>query len=305
MKSLALGLVLLTLGAPLPATPPPCEEPAPLGAAGEEPAELGAAAQTATAVIPPGRVLWIGAHPDDEVLLAPLLGELCAAGGRRCAFLVATRGENGACRLPAGCHPDLGTVRSGEMRAAARLFHAQLLQGSLPDVAGPDPAAVRWAWDDAVGGDEVLLARLAGAIASVAPRTVITFDPRHGTTCHNAHRAVGRLVLRALAQLSGPAPEVFLLESRVQIAPEGASIDFSAAVPGDPAASGFDANAPLAGARGTAWDYLLEDALRQPSQFDATFLHSLRVVPRTNRAVYLMPAAALASDPAPAVPCPQ
>jgi hypothetical protein len=76
-------------------------------------------------------------------------------------------------------------------------------------------------------------------------------------------------------------------------------------VPGDPAAWRFDANTPLTAARGTAWAYLLEDALRQPSQFDATFLHSLEVVPRAKRAVYLMPATALASDPAPAVPCSQ
>lgn len=263
----------------------------------------GSDAGDALAAIPPGTVLWVGAHPDDEVLLAPLLGELCASGRHRCALVVATRGENGACRLPGGCHPDLATVRSAEMRAAARLFRARLLQGSLPDVFGPDPAAVRRAWADAAGGEEQLLDRLAGAIDEVAPRTIIAFDPRHGTTCHNAHRALGRLVLRAVERLSQPAPEVFLLESRVRIAPGGTSIRFSAAAPGDPELLRFDGNTPLRLGPGTAWDYLLDDARRQPSQFDAIFLSSLLAVPPTHRQVYLLPAAALATDPSPIDPC--
>jgi LmbE family N-acetylglucosaminyl deacetylase len=253
----------------------------------------------ALAAIPPGTVLWIGAHPDDEVLLAPLLGELCVEGRHRCALLVATRGENGACRLRGGCHPDLATVRGAEIRAAARLYRARLLQGSLPDVFGPDPAAVRQAWADAEGGEDQLLDRLAGAIDAVAPRTIIAFDPRHGTTCHNAHRAIGQLVLRAVERLNQPAPEVFLLESRVRIAPGGASIRFSSAAPGDPELLRFDANTPLRPGPGTAWDFLLDDARRQPSQFDAIFLSSLLAVPSTHRDVYLLPAAALTTDPGP------
>ena len=266
--------------------------------------DLAAPGGDALAAIPPGTVLWVGAHPDDEVLLAPLLGELCGEGRHRCALVVATRGENGACRLPGGCHPDLAAVRTAEMRAAARLFRrARVLQGSLPDVFGPDPAAVRQAWADAAGGEDQLLDRLAGAIDDVAPQTIITFDPRHGTTCHDAHRAIGRLVLRAVERLRQPAPEVFLLESRVRIAPGGTSIRFSAAAPGDPALLRFDGNTHLRPGPGTAWEFLLDDARRQPSQFDATFLSSLLAVPPTHRQVYLLPAAALTTDPIPIDPC--
>jgi len=272
-------------------------------AVADPPGDRAAPGGDALAAIPPGTVLWVGAHPDDEVLLAPLLGELCSEGRHRCALIVVTRGENGACRLPGGCHPDVATVRSAEMRAAARLFRARLLQGTLPDVFGPDPAAVRQAWADAVGGEDQLLDRLAGAIDGVAPRTIIAFDPRHGTTCHNAHRALGRLVLRAVERLSQPAPEVFLLESRVRIAPGGTRIQFSAAAPGDPALLRFDGNTPLRPGPGTAWDFLLDDARRQPSQFDAVFLSSLLAVPPTHREVYLLPAAALDTDPSPIDPC--
>jgi LmbE family N-acetylglucosaminyl deacetylase len=294
--TLSLALAALAIAA-LPATGGSSrQEP---GAAAEaeegEPQGLDAA----LAAIPAGTVLWIGAHPDDEVLLAPLLGELCVEEKHRCALLVATRGENGACGLAGGCHPDLGSVRSAEMRAAAQLYRARLVQGSLPDVLGPDPAGVRKIWAAAVGGGEQLLDRLAGAIDGIAPQAIITFDPRHGTTCHNAHRAVGRLVLRAVERLSGPAPAVFLLESRVRIAPGGTGIRFSAAAPGDPELLRFDGNAPLRSRPGTAWDFLLADALRHPSQFDATILSSLRAVPAPHRQVYLLPSAVLTTDPSP------
>ena len=42
---------------------------------------------------PPERILWIGAHPDDEALVAPLLGRACIENGavlrcheRHCSF---------------------------------------------------------------------------------------------------------------------------------------------------------------------------------------------------------------------------
>jgi LmbE family N-acetylglucosaminyl deacetylase len=284
MRARTAGLLLALLAASALA--------APVVARGDD---AGAAYGNALASVAPGIVLWVGAHPDDEVLLAPLLGEICVVRRHPCALLVATRGENGACRLPGGCHPDLAAVRSAEMRAAAKVYDARLLQGSLPDVAGPDPAAVRQSWDAAEGRDDLLLGRLATAIESVAPRTIITFDPRHGTTCHNAHRAIGRLVLEALDRLKAPAPEVYLLEDRVLIAAGGASIRFLPASPGDPALLAFDANTPLR-PDGTTWDFLLDDARRQPSQFNATFLSSMLAVPATHRYIYMMPAADLATD---------
>jgi len=240
--------------------------------------------------IPAGNLLWIGAHPDDEVILAPLLGELCVEGRHSCTLLVMTRGESGLCRLPGGCEPDVGTVRTAEMQAAAALYRARLVQGTLPDVPGPDPVAVRRIWAATVGGKGALLDRLAGAIRIAAPRAILTFDPRHGSTCHPAHRAVGTLVLQALARLALPPP-VFVLESRVRIAPGGTNIAFSKAVDERELLT-FDATKPRRGAPGTGWDYLLADAHRQPSQFDATFLASMEAVPASARRVWLLPEAA-------------
>jgi hypothetical protein len=47
-------------------------------------------------ILPAGHILFIGAHPDDEVVAAPLLGALCADAAATCSFLVLTKGEGGA-----------------------------------------------------------------------------------------------------------------------------------------------------------------------------------------------------------------
>src|SRR5213080_4843714 len=75
---------------------------------------------------PPERILWIGAHPDDEALVAPLLGRACIENGADCSLLVMTRGERGDCLFPGGCGGDLAAVRSAEMSRAALLFRARL-----------------------------------------------------------------------------------------------------------------------------------------------------------------------------------
>src|SRR5688500_14330528 len=85
------------------------------------------------AVLPAGHILFIGAHPDDEVVAAPLLGALCAEGGATCSFLVLTKGEGGICSLPV-CSPDLGSVREQEMLASAALFRGRVTQWTMPDV---------------------------------------------------------------------------------------------------------------------------------------------------------------------------
>src|SRR5207245_4758247 len=73
---------------------------------------------------PPQRILWIGAHPDDEGLVAPLLGRSCIDETDRCSLLLMTRAEGDA--DPA--------VRAGQMRRAADLFRAHLDLWDFGDV---------------------------------------------------------------------------------------------------------------------------------------------------------------------------
>lgn len=240
-----------------------------------------------------GSLMWIGAHPDDEIWMAPLLGQACVEAGGSCTLLVATRGEAGPCRLPAGCAPDLPTVREAEMVEAAALFGARLVQWGLPDGFGPDPAAVRRAWAAADGGDGMLVDRLASEIARAAAERVVTFDPRHGSTCHPDHRAVGELVLAAVARLGAGALPVWLVEA-VPHAGTG-SAGFAAAVPGDDRVTSYDATRSLAAVGGEAWRYVALVASAHRSQFAPEQVAALAAARPTERRLFALPASALAS----------
>jgi LmbE family N-acetylglucosaminyl deacetylase len=233
--------------------------------------------------------MWIGAHPDDEAIAAPLLARWCRDSRARCSFLVATRGEKGPCLLPAGCLPDLATVRSAEAAASAELFGADLILLSLADGGGAE--APPWAPGTPRGAD--LAATLAAFIRAEAPEIVLTFDPRHGATCHPDHRAVGDLALEAVSLLVAP-PAVYLLETRVMIDTEAIAFHFA------PAASGtirFDATTPLAATAGPAWSAIEFDMERHPRQFDAGWRAAVSHVPESDRAVFLAPAATILRQP--------
>ncbi len=237
----------------------------------------------------PASVMWIAAHPDDEALAAPLLARWCGDGHARCSFLVATRGEAGPCLLPGGCLPDLATVRSAEAGAASRLFGADVILLSLPDGGGVS----RPPWAPGTAGSPDLAATIAAFIRAEAPELVLTFDPRHGTTCHPDHRAIGELALSAVALLDTP-PHVFLLETRVEIDTESVAFRFA------PAAEGtirFDANTPVTSTGRPAWGAIEADMERHPSQFDAAWRAAVSHVPEADRSVFLARAADVLARP--------
>ncbi|HEX9942939.1 MAG TPA: PIG-L family deacetylase [Thermoanaerobaculia bacterium] len=233
-------------------------------------------------------VLWIGAHPDDEVLAAPLLARLCLDERLRCSFLVLTRGEQGPCFLPGGCRPDLAAVRSAEMARAARLFNAQLTLWDLPD-GGAAPDGSAGAWAAAAGTHEALLASLREFIAGTGPDLVLTFDARHGSTCHPDHRAVGNLVVEALAGAER-RPLLYLLETRLVIGDSPVTLRFPPAASAAAGVFSFDGNSKLLSTRRPAWQVMVQDLLTHASQFDAPLRRAIQEVPAVDRAVFLGPA---------------
>lgn len=210
----------------------------------------------------PQKVLWIGAHPDDEVLVAPLL----AADGQA-SILVMTHGENGICLLPGGCGSDLGTIRAGEMARSADLLHAHLTLWSFSDV-DTDVDAI---WSAEAGSHSELVGRIAAVIASEKATIVYSFDPNHGTTCHPAHRALGALVMEAAAQ-SGV--RVMFLETRAEVAGDG--FTFSPAITG---ATPIDET--------LGWSWLLRDAAVHASQFSPARVAALQETPEPQRRIWL------------------
>ena len=195
--------------------------------------------------------MWIGAHPDDEAVAAPLLYEWCRNEEVRCAFLVLTRGN-------------LPSIRSAEAASASQLFGADLILLTLPDGGGVLPP--QWPADV-----DTTVAKL---IEAFHPDLVLTFDPRHGTSCHPDHRETGAIVLDAVQRLPY-VPDVYLLETRVSYGP----IRFA---PASPEALRYDAT--------NTWNAVAEDMRRHPSQFDEQAIAEIEGLAADQRAVFIAPA---------------
>lgn len=208
----------------------------------------------------PQRILWIGAHPDDEAYVSPLLGRACVESGDACSLLVMTRGEGGG--DPA--------VRTVEMQRAAALFHAHLNQWDFADV-GVDVENV---WSAEAGGHGALVDRIASLIVAERPTIIDTFDPNHGSSCHTAHRAVGSLVIQAVARLGPAAPPLWFVETVVTFLPD----DFIFA------SASSEAMAFLAT---STWHYLVDDVATHASQFTPAQVEALRNTPQDERRVWL------------------
>ena len=156
----------------------------------------------------PGRLLVILAHPDDESFGTAGVVSRATAAGAQVTLVSATRGEAGEIANPALATPaTLGTVREGELRAAARAMgvdDVRFLGYRDSGMAGsPDnahPHALIQAPEDEV------VERIVRIIRDIRPDTVVTFDPA-GVYGHPDHVAMNKYVTRAF-DLAGNA-EVF------------------------------------------------------------------------------------------------
>jgi len=152
------------------------------------------------------RILVVSAHPDDESLAGPLLAYACLQKGNPCHIAVFTRGGGGTCGLLRGCKPDLATVRTQEMKAAARRYRASL---DLAHFSNPPlrvtkytREAIRALWE--AEGDPK--GWLRGVIERFQPDLLITLDPHHGFTGHVEHQLASLLVNEVLHPKSGSPP---------------------------------------------------------------------------------------------------
>jgi LmbE family N-acetylglucosaminyl deacetylase len=226
----------------------------------------------------PRSVLWIAAHPDDEAVVAPLLAKWCLDEEARCGLLVLTRGEAGPCVRESGCEPDIASVRSSEAAAASELFRADSFLLRYPDGGGVVPPV--WSLE---GDSSQPVTTIAALITAFDPELILTFDPRHGTSCHPDHRETGRLVLDAVQRLP-KRPTVHLLETVVTYSER--SVRFTSALP---EALAFDATQALSSGD-EAWSAIVRDMERHPSQFTPELIEMIRNVPRDERRVFIAPA---------------
>jgi len=244
----------------------------------------------------PQTMLWIGAHPDDETVAAPLLAFWCRDAGVKCTFLTLTRGEAGHCTNPQFCQPDLPSARSAEAASSSQYFHADLILLSFADGGGS--ADNGWGDRSSVLGMTVR-DQVAKIIAAVAPDLVLTLDPRHGTTCHPDHRAVAGVVYDAWKN-SGGASSLYYLETVARVQASDVTFATASNVSG---ALTFDANRQLPSTGAPAWLSMVDVMRRYPSQFEDWSPASVERTPPASRTTAIEPAFAPSSSSS--APCEQ
>jgi len=205
-------------------------------------------------------ILWVGAHPDDEYFAAPFLGEHCVNQNANCKLIVLTQGDRGSCKLPGGCYPDVAAVRILEMQNAAVHLNAELDLENWGDGTADSTAGVLQNWASLLGGADAMVDWMANKISSFKPDLILTFDPRHGTTCHKDHTAVGNLVYTAAEKIGYDLSKLQLLEYDMQV------YNFTSFVP-VPLVE--DDLIEVVDVSGFGWSFLADHILLYPSQFDS------------------------------------
>lgn len=138
-------------------------------------------------------LLVIGAHPDDEVLLAGGTLAACAAAGHETGVVCLTRGELGPIADAAlATRATLGAVRLGELHSSCAELGTVLIKcWRRPD------GSLRWSDRSAI------VRQLIGVLASQQPEAIITFG-EDGLYYHPDHIATYELVRRAVKSVPGP-----------------------------------------------------------------------------------------------------
>lgn len=192
----------------------------------------GARADAYADLLAADKIVWIGAHPDDEVFTTPLLADLCRYNGKDCHVITVTQGESGPCNLctkpggpscpcgtfSGGVWSTLGPVRAAEEIAATSYLDMGLTHWSFSNAPGATPQARLAVWnEESVSGTFTgdLIDELIGLFDPEEENRLILFDPRHGSTCHVEHRATAMAAIAATEALASrlTLDDVFLAEN--------------------------------------------------------------------------------------------
>jgi len=146
------------------------------------------------------KIIWFGAHPDDEINVAPIFGDLC--------FNTAT------CYIALTTHGGTSDPRKTEMDNSAAALNATVVAHETWQVLTPNPslATVKSAWESDYGGD--VADWVDDILDTYTPDIILTYDPRHGGTCHPEHRAIAEYVVDAVdSHASYSRSDVILVNS--------------------------------------------------------------------------------------------
>lgn len=148
------------------------------------------------------RLLFVFAHPDDEITANALMAE-AVGEGVFVGLFTATRGEAGTQYPPVVDQPHLGVVREAEARkhgfaiGVDRHVVEDLGDGRLADRDFED-----------------LVARILAEIEALEPETLISFHPESAISLHPDHMTIGRAAQEAVARSGREIDLVFVLAPR-------------------------------------------------------------------------------------------
>jgi len=181
--------------------------------AGEAPAPPGAAIlQQLHRFATTGRVLHIGAHPDDEN--TQLIAWLSRGRGYRAAYLSITRGDGGQNELGPEFDEKLGVARTQELLAARRVDGGrQFFTRAIDFGYSKSPEETLRFWDN-----NAVLSDVVRVIRTFRPDVIITrFPIPPGSGGHGHHTASAILAVEAF-KLAGD-PSAFPEQLRQGLAP--------------------------------------------------------------------------------------
>ncbi|MBM4395135.1 MAG: PIG-L family deacetylase [Deltaproteobacteria bacterium] len=155
------------------------------------------------------RTMWVAAHPDDECFSGTLLARSHFHYRNPLFMFVMNHGDGGECCIEGGCHPDVATVRGGEMRQVAEryeaeLHHLKLFNAPLPVESFPKRHEIYQRWTAVC--DPVRL--VATDMRRFKPDLVLTFEPTRGGTGHPEHQLASRIATAAIRMCADPAADL-------------------------------------------------------------------------------------------------
>ena len=167
------------------------------------------------------RVLWLGAHPDDETSSSAFLARAKDAVGTLYMASL-TRGENSD-KLWGGLRrgTSMGKVREALFAKSAAVFHADgydlgpFVNGpySIEELDALAPNAPFRDWPSSTTSDDVIkkwstegdpIGYLVALLRARRPDVVISMDDYCGVSGHDEHIAAGKLLRRALPMAANP-----------------------------------------------------------------------------------------------------
>ncbi|HEX9187687.1 MAG TPA: NEW3 domain-containing protein, partial [Vicinamibacteria bacterium] len=145
-----------------------------------------------------GRVLYVTAHPDDE--MNGVLVRLSRGLGLRTALLTVTRGEGGQNAIGPELFEALGVLRTGELMALHRYDGAEQYFGRAYEFGfsfSVEETFARW-------GREETLGDVVRVVRAFRPDVILTL-PLEGEGGGQHHQAAGRLARDAFRAAADPA----------------------------------------------------------------------------------------------------